>query len=285
MTQTDWGAGIQKCGHGKPVMTQNGEWFMVYLCGRKLGGKYSILGRETAMDPITWTADGWPIVNMLKGPSSIQKKPNLPEVILENDCRLDLNRKELSPVWLTPRILEKDAIRIENGLLLLKGSAEPLLSVHNRNTLLRRQTDFKFTATADFVVQTMEDHQNEGLVGYYDEYSWVSFGMHKTEKGYCIKLWQHIGFEDITHEEHMVDCEGEIISYRMDVEYYKRSFSYKIGNGAWIPYKTLDNMCYLSDEGVSMGSRFTGTLVGMYAYAGRKPYTAHIAGFVYESRE
>ena len=83
----------------------------------------------------------------------------------------------------------------------------------------------------------------------------------------------------------MVDCEGEIISYRMDVEYYKRSFSYKIGNGAWIPYKTLDNMCYLSDEGVSMGSRFTGTLVGMYAYAGRKPYTAHIAGFVYESRE
>ena len=54
---------------------------MVYLCGRKIGDGYSILGRETALDPISWTMDGWPIVNNLKGPSALQVKPDLPEMI------------------------------------------------------------------------------------------------------------------------------------------------------------------------------------------------------------
>lgn len=46
MRQTDEKAIIQRCGHGKPVQTQNGEWYMVYLCGRKIGDSYSILGRK-----------------------------------------------------------------------------------------------------------------------------------------------------------------------------------------------------------------------------------------------
>ena len=62
MRQMDEGAAIQRCGHGKPVCTQNGEWYMVYLCGRMIGDGYSMLGRETALDPISWTADGWPVV-------------------------------------------------------------------------------------------------------------------------------------------------------------------------------------------------------------------------------
>ena len=79
MRQNDEGAAIQRCGHGKPVQTQNGDWYMVYLCGRMVGGGYSILGRETALDPIEWTQDGWPIVNGLKGPSVLQIKPGLQE--------------------------------------------------------------------------------------------------------------------------------------------------------------------------------------------------------------
>ena len=75
MRQNDPEAGIQRCGHGKPVRTKDGRWYMVYLCGRTLEGKYSILGRETALDPITWTPDGWPLVNGLKGPSVLQISP------------------------------------------------------------------------------------------------------------------------------------------------------------------------------------------------------------------
>ena len=48
--------------------------------GRMIDQKYSMLGRETALDPITWTPDGWPIVNHLHTPGCQQKKP-LPEIL------------------------------------------------------------------------------------------------------------------------------------------------------------------------------------------------------------
>ncbi|MBQ9265332.1 MAG: glycoside hydrolase family 43 protein [Clostridia bacterium] len=63
---------IQRSGHGKPVMLPHGRWMMAYLCGRSVEVK-TVMGRETAIDPLTWTADGWPMVNALKGPSCLQK--------------------------------------------------------------------------------------------------------------------------------------------------------------------------------------------------------------------
>lgn len=66
---------IQCSGHGMPVETQDGDWYMVYLCNRISTSGYAVLGRETGLDPITWTADGWPLVNSLQGPSELQRKP------------------------------------------------------------------------------------------------------------------------------------------------------------------------------------------------------------------
>lgn len=281
MRQEDPLAPIQRCGHGKPVMTQNGEWYMVYLCGRQIDGKYSMLGRETALDPITWTADGWPLVNMRKGPSYIQKKPNLPEVVLENDTALDLTKETLSPVWVTPRVPEKDAIRISDETLHLKGSKAPLSSVDSRNILLRRQTDFVFEAEVTFQMQEMQEGQHEGSICYYDENSWVTFGVHKTAAGYEIKACEHIGTEDVMHEGVLVTYANQTITYRVETSYLRRNFSYKIGNGEWITYKNLDNVYYICDEGVRMGKRFTGAMVGMYAFSGQKPYIAQIKQFKY----
>ena len=101
MRQTDPEAAIQRCGHGKPVKTPDGSWYMVYLCGRTLDEKYSILGRETALDPITWTPDGWPLVNNLKGPSALQVRP-LPSGALagrfsEDCCAILKNRPRKNP--------------------------------------------------------------------------------------------------------------------------------------------------------------------------------------------
>ena len=281
MRQEDPLAPIQRCGHGKPVMTQNGEWYMVYLCGRQIDGKYSMLGRETALDPITWTADGWPLVNMRKGPSYIQKKPNLAEVLLENDATLDLTKETLSPVWVTPRVPEENAIKICDGTLFLKGSTAPLSTPQSRNILLRRQTDFEFTAEVTFKMQDMQSGQHEGIVCYYDENSWVTFGLHKTDKGYEVKVWEHIGTEDVEHEGTSIAATNDTITYRVVTSYLKRSFSCKIGNGAWVPCDTLENVYYICDEGVRMGKRFTGAMVGMYAFAGKMPYTAQIKEFKY----
>ncbi|MCD7806371.1 MAG: family 43 glycosylhydrolase [Lachnospiraceae bacterium] len=284
MRQEDPAAPIQRCGHGKPVMTQNGEWYMVYLCGRQVDGKYSLLGRETALDPITWTADGWPIVNRRKGPGYLQKKPDLPECLLQDDCTLDLTKKELSPVWVTPRAPQEGAVRIHQGILYLKGSTAPLSDVDSRNILLRRQTDFRFTAQTEFLLQELCQDQSEGLVCYYDENTWLTFGLHLTERGYAVYATEHIGHEDIVHEPMDISVENKVsITYRVETNFLKRHFSFRSGDQPWQDYKTLDNVYYLCDEGIRMGKRFTGAMVGMYAYAGEKPYTAKIRGFTYEA--
>lgn len=55
---------LQKAGHGSLVATAAGEWYLAYLVARPLGRQGPcILGRETALAPVTWTDDGWPRVH------------------------------------------------------------------------------------------------------------------------------------------------------------------------------------------------------------------------------
>ena len=151
MRQMDEGAAIQRCGHGKPVCTQNGEWYMVYLCGRMIGDGYSMLGRETALDPISWTADGWPVVNGLKGPSVLQKKPDLPEwlpketaSVSEDGIRSVAADAEQTMTaaagwdkkWMTPRVPEPEGILFLPSGIRIKGSRFPLKDVAARNLSL-----------------------------------------------------------------------------------------------------------------------------------------------------
>jgi xylan 1,4-beta-xylosidase len=56
-------APLQKAGHAELVETPDGEWFMSHLAARPLrtpDGPRCTLGRETAIQAVTWDADGWP---------------------------------------------------------------------------------------------------------------------------------------------------------------------------------------------------------------------------------
>jgi xylan 1,4-beta-xylosidase len=53
-------AELQRAGHADLVETQNGETYMVYLCGRPLRNRgRCTLGRETAIQKMLWGADDW----------------------------------------------------------------------------------------------------------------------------------------------------------------------------------------------------------------------------------
>src|SRR5205085_10330742 len=53
-------APLQRTGHADLVETQDGETYMVFLCGRPLRNRgRCTLGRETAIQPMRWDADGW----------------------------------------------------------------------------------------------------------------------------------------------------------------------------------------------------------------------------------
>ena len=58
------GAELQCTGHGDLVEDGHGNWWMVFLATRMIGyPAVHLLGRETCLAPVMWTADGWPVVN------------------------------------------------------------------------------------------------------------------------------------------------------------------------------------------------------------------------------
>ena len=281
MRQMDEGAAIQRCGHGKPVCTQNGEWYMVYLCGRMIGDGYSMLGRETALDPISWTADGWPVVNGLKGPSVLQKKPDLPVWMPEEEPDIGWN-----PKWMTPRAPEPEGIRFLSSGIRIKGSRFPLRDVAAKNILLQRQTSFCFTAETELVIPGLTGGQEAGLVCYYDENTWVCLAVCR-ENSYYIQVKEHIGDKDVLHERQMLpcDCSGKKISLKVETEYLKRRFTYRLQGEEKHIAAEIANVYYLCDEGIHMGKRFTGAMTGIYAVAGEHKLYADFFNFIYQDIE
>jgi len=269
MRQLDEKAAIQRAGHGKPVQTQNGDWYIVYLCGRMVNGKYSILGRETAMDPITWTADNWPIINNLNGPSALQKKPNLPQHIWEDTSADDFNGERLSLDWMFPRVPKENSYYIEDSCLYLKGDILDMNDTGCRSVVVRRQKDFCFTAECKLYLTNMAEGQNMGMTCYYDENTYLKFGIFGENNEYFINVEEWI--DDKYYKQNKVSISGaEEIELKIETKYLERTFYYRLKNKEWIKIAHLSNVYYLCDEGIQKGKRFTGAMIGMYAYAGNK---------------
>ena len=278
---------LTRCGHGKPVQTQDGQWYMVYLCGRSLDG-YTILGRETALDPIQWTPDGWPIVNQLQGPSTLQKIPSIASKVQEknkeNTNFIDKNQK-LNKDWVFPRPPVADGYLIKGNQVLLRGSQEELDKKEARNILLRRQVEFNFTASVLMKHITLENSQNAGLTCYYDENTWIKFGLfHSQAHGNKLSVVEHIDMEEkVAKEEVFVPESVKNITLCVVTKGLKRSFYYQFDNQKKELLTSLDNVYYLSDEGIKKGKRFTGAMVGVYAYGGNSKLYVPFENFTYQS--
>ncbi|MEE1830860.1 family 43 glycosylhydrolase [Streptomyces sp. SP17KL33] len=62
-TRDDPKVPLQKAGHAELVQTPTGEWFLSHLTARPLHTEHGIrcpLGRETAIQAVTWDTEGWP---------------------------------------------------------------------------------------------------------------------------------------------------------------------------------------------------------------------------------
>ncbi|MBR1442528.1 MAG: family 43 glycosylhydrolase, partial [Firmicutes bacterium] len=139
MKQNDPDEQIQRCGHGKIFQTQNGDWYCTYLCGRRNGGNYTTVGRETALDPVKWTKDGWFIINGGK-PSKEQLFPDLEEKIYEKQYFDDFDSDKLSLFWEWVRNPDEKnySLTERKGYMRLYTSPYPMNDVHCKNILVRR---------------------------------------------------------------------------------------------------------------------------------------------------
>jgi xylan 1,4-beta-xylosidase len=273
MTQSDSKAMLQCCGHGKPVMTQAGDWYMVYLCSRYLDDKYGMLGRETALDPIIWTADGWPMVNNLQGPSVLQKKPELFGAEKEEfkdtfeDTFEDL---ELGLEWMSPRSPELDGIKIIDNQLRIKSSRYDLNSMKARNVVVFRQKHFDFEVSVQMIFPLLSYCQEAGLVCYYDENTYLKYALYKSsDEQYELRIFEkNDDVEEFTSAYPVRKTDN--IYLRINTKGLKRSFLFSYDGKEWTETGKLDQVYYLCSEALNKGKRFTGAAIGMYAFNGEE---------------
>lgn len=269
LRQTDADMVLQRCGHGKPFMAADGTWYIIYLGSRCHIKGLSALGRETFLDRLDWTADGWPVINQNKGPSALAPlplppaPPETPEP--EGFAGLD---------WFFARRPAPGAFSLRDGALRL--AAGPLPHERDAVLYLRRQEEPRgliYQVTAD---PAGLEAGKAGLAAYYDENSW--YLLYVTQDGRPGLARNAGGGPEILAES------GESVRGPVTLRYApvftRHAFSAEAGGR--IIFSFTDSSPILSDEGLSLGKRFTGPAVGVTA-AGEG--TALFTGFVIRPEE
>jgi len=269
LTQTDPEAKLQRAGHGKLVQTQYGDWWILYLCGRPNEGRFCTLGRETALDPVQWTEDGWFIVNNLKGPSEEQEAPSLPEVIYPEKNFDDFDDSKLSLEWQFVRNPNELNWSLEErpGHFRIWTENYDLNNIAARNTLVRREKHHCYEASLKLEFYPSNAGEQAGLVCYYGRRNYVKMFLTYEDDMKKVKV--------VENRNKCVTCLGEVSGLQSNVMYFKvkvkkqkRDFYYSLDNQTWIHVAHISDARFLSDEGVLEGKHHTGTMVGLYANNG-----------------
>lgn len=230
---------LQKAGHADVVETQNGEWYMVHLCGRPIPSRgRCVLGRETSIQKVKWTEDGW--LRLETGgntPETQVPAPDLPERAWEPATgRDDFDSNELDINFQSLRVPAGDnySLSERKGSLRLYGD-ESTSSRHNPVLIARRQKDFCYTAETCVEFEPETYKQMAGLICFYD-----------TERFFYLSVSHH---DDIGKCLCMLTCDNG-------------NFDFPMRDGA--DWKEIDcelDYSILADEYGGMG--FTGAFIGV----------------------
>lgn len=281
---------LQKAGHGSLVETAKGDWYLAYLVARPQGRRGPcILGRETALAPVTWTADGWPRVPgglpslTVPGPgvgdgasapapaaaasaaASVRASDEDPrdgegEATLPQRDGFDAPR--LAPCWSTlrrPASPDWMSLTERASHLRLRGGASPrsLASggVGGGASLVARRADAprcSFEATIDY--QPTDIRQLAGITAYYNSENW--YFLHVTLDDEERRVLRVVGSDRgrVTLNESgqvVLGTDGSApLRLGLDLDGAALAFRYETGDGRWQRLGPEFDATVLSDEHV-----------------------------------
>lgn len=170
-------AALQKAGHGSYVDLPNGETWMVYHCSRPfLPELRCTLGRETAIQKMQWTQDGW--LRLADGGNLAKaevEEPALPAVPMPQLPALDdFDGETLGSFYYAPRILPQRFadVRARPGWVRLRGQ-ESQASINKVSLLARKLTDLHVRVTTKMDFRPEVPQHDAGLMLYYDNMNFL----------------------------------------------------------------------------------------------------------------
>jgi xylan 1,4-beta-xylosidase len=265
-------AKLQRAGHADLVETQNGETYMAYLCGRPLGNRgRCTLGRETAIQPMAWSADGW--LRTIDGngmPAVEVAAPDLaPHPFPATADRVEFDEPEL-PIdfqWLrSPWPEELWSLTARPGHLRLFGRESPG-SLFKQALVARRQQAHCYSASTRIDFDPEHFQQMAGLICYYNSAKFhYIFVSHDASMGKHLRVMSAIPdqVQSDAFTAPIAVPAGSPIDLRVEVDEERLLFAYRLGDGAWTWLPQVFDASILSDEATAPGQpNFTGAFVGM----------------------
>lgn len=279
LTASDKPESLLQCsGHGSIVQTPLGNWYMVYLATRPLQKKAAILGRETAIEEVYWTKDGWiRLVTGENGPSLLTEIITEEPVALKKDTNFEDDfTGPLKKEWNTLRILADESwcdLTSRKGYLRMF-SGESIQSLFEHHLLAIRQKDFHFSAETKVEFHPTTYNQMAGLMLYLNDtnylYAYITFD---EEQGRVIRFMRC--------EQGVFQLEPSIIPITSNEVYLKVIGDGGVGNfyfrseleGDWQEIGSSQDLLFLAGG-------FTGNFIGIGVHDMDKQEASH-ADFAY----
>ena len=263
---------LQRAGHADLVDTADGETYMVYLCGRPIRNRgRCTLGRETAIQPMTWGADGW--LRTTDGSAAAVTEAIAPALAPHEFSAaparedFDLPRLPADFQWLrSPWPDELFSLTARPGHLRLYGR-ETMGSLFRQALVARRQQSHCYSASTVMAFEPRHFQQMAGLICYYNgskfHYCYVS---HDEESDRHVRVMSALPDSpqsDAFTAPFPIPSRG-LVRLRAEVDFERLYFAYAVDDGDWCWIAQQFDASILSDEASAPGlPNFTGAFVGM----------------------
>lgn len=263
LTHRDSHSPIQATGHADLMQAHDGRWWMVFLGFRPAEGKfYHHLGRETFLAPVTWSEDGWPVVNEA-GSVSLEMQADClpPHPFPSEPVRDDFDSTDLRLCWNFLRNpYEGDwSLTARAGWLRLNGSALTLSDDDSPAFVGRRQRHFNCKVTALIEFDSQQDGDEAGLTAIMNSSHHYEIAVARLSGKRRVIVRRRIGtLAKVVADAPLPD--GPVM-LEIAAEPTEYTFRYAPAEGN-ITDLTTGETRYLSSE---VAGGFTGVYLGMYA--------------------
>jgi xylan 1,4-beta-xylosidase len=291
---------LQKAGHGELAQTPSGEWWLAHLCSRPLktgaasdplspdktsaaqahAGHRCILGRETALQRVVWSEDGW--LRLANGGVLADVEVAAPQELAphpwpETPERDDFDAPELNADWATLRVLANPSwlsLTERPGWLRLRGRECPS-SLHEQSLVAKRVQSFHVIVETRIEFSPTRFSQFAGLVAWYDTNMFYYLRVTHDEqfgKMLGIMLMDNAAYDELTDSVVAIDSWPEI-HLRAEINQARLQFSASADGFNWQLIGPVLDASKLSDD-YHQGLHFTGSFIGLAAHdvAGQRAF-------------
>ncbi|MFI0943763.1 glycoside hydrolase family 43 protein [Streptomyces sp. NPDC021020] len=267
---------LQKAGHGSLVETPGGEWYLAHLTGRPatpLGR--CVLGRETALQPVEWSPDGWPRVPGGVPAEQVPAPRLAPHPWPAEPARDDFDGERLGPHWATlrrPATSQWADLTARPSHLRLYGGQSPR-GLRSPSLVARRAGSTHCSLTACVEASSPADVRRlAGVTAYYDSRNWHYAYVGCDDAGVTV-----LAVLSCDDGERVVGPQLPLgsgpVELRVTLELPEARFDYRLPGGSWTPLGAPLDATILSDEyagekqdtdGRAASPAFTGAFLGLW---------------------